>query len=317
MHEHHRFLVPSPGQCPCTRHGTLSLGHRVNGSFGWSFTSGSPGHLFHPVWDPSFPGFRKKPKIMIQRYIFLWKFVQPPKKYLRIINDLQNFTFQKRANAKQRWKLANLLPIANVCLQHKSTFGVHHRTGLPGQLGLRVAGFPGHWVAGSQNVTQFHVWLLLLSLVCLRSDIARRLRLEKKYLRATTGSAKRHQRHATYAMLRAVTNTSRRPLETWKSTTERSSRQLLIRQLAYYLRIQVYLMNSRSTTATHRDMRQTRVPSVASFLACVCRRRPTSVAASAVFSAASVSLSLSVHVWTKHLTVESYMVIYAPNSYTY
>jgi len=76
------------------------------------------------------------------------------------MNDLQNFTFQKRANPKQRYKLANLLPIANVCLQHKSTFGVHYRTGSPGQLGqldLRVAGFPGHWVAGSQNVTQFHV----------------------------------------------------------------------------------------------------------------------------------------------------------------
>jgi len=41
---------------------------------------------------------------------------------------------------------------------HKSTFGVHCRTGSPGQLGLRVAGFPGHWVAGSQNVTQFHLW---------------------------------------------------------------------------------------------------------------------------------------------------------------
>jgi len=41
---------------------------------------------------------------------------------------------------------------------HKSTFGVYYRTGSPGQLGLRVAGFPGHWVAGSQNVTQFHVW---------------------------------------------------------------------------------------------------------------------------------------------------------------
>jgi len=26
-----------------------------------------------------------------------------------------------------------------------------------GQLGLRVAGFPGHWVAGSQNMTQFHL----------------------------------------------------------------------------------------------------------------------------------------------------------------
>ena len=50
------------------------------------------------------------------------------------------------------------MPIANVCLQHKSTFGVHYRTGSPGQLGLRVAGFPGHWVSGSQNVTQFHVW---------------------------------------------------------------------------------------------------------------------------------------------------------------
>ena len=31
----------------------------------------------------------------------------------------------------------------------KSTFGVHYRTGWPGQLGLRVAGFPGHWVADS------------------------------------------------------------------------------------------------------------------------------------------------------------------------
>jgi len=31
----------------------------------------------------------------------------------------------------------------------------------PGQLGFRVAGFPGHWVAGSQNMTQFHVGCLL------------------------------------------------------------------------------------------------------------------------------------------------------------
>jgi len=38
-----------------------------------------------------------------------------------------------------------------------STFGVHYGTGSPGQLGLRVAGFPGHGVAGSQNVTQFHL----------------------------------------------------------------------------------------------------------------------------------------------------------------
>jgi len=32
-----------------------------------------------------------------------------------------------------------------------------NRTGSPGQMGLQVAGFSGHWVAGSQNVTQFHV----------------------------------------------------------------------------------------------------------------------------------------------------------------
>jgi len=32
-----------------TRHGTGSLGHRVNGSFGSSFTPGSPGHHFDPV----------------------------------------------------------------------------------------------------------------------------------------------------------------------------------------------------------------------------------------------------------------------------
>ena len=35
---------------------------------------------------------------------------------------------------------------------------IHHWS--QGQLGLRVAGFSGHWVAGSQKVTQFHVWPL-------------------------------------------------------------------------------------------------------------------------------------------------------------
>jgi len=34
---------------------------------------------------------------------------------------------------------------------HKSKSGVHCRTGSPGQLGLRVAGFPGHWVDGSRD----------------------------------------------------------------------------------------------------------------------------------------------------------------------
>ena len=44
-----------------TRHGTGLglLGHRVSGSFGSSFTSGSPGHHFDPAWDASFSSFRK------------------------------------------------------------------------------------------------------------------------------------------------------------------------------------------------------------------------------------------------------------------
>ena len=79
-----------------TRHGTGSLGHRVNGSFGSSFTSGSPGHHFDPVWDPSFSGFRKKAQDKDTKiYIFLWKSVQPSLKYWHLINDLQNLTFTK------------------------------------------------------------------------------------------------------------------------------------------------------------------------------------------------------------------------------
>jgi len=37
----------------------MELGHRGNGSFGSSFTSGSPGHHIDPVWDLSLSGFRK------------------------------------------------------------------------------------------------------------------------------------------------------------------------------------------------------------------------------------------------------------------
>ena len=37
----------------------MELGHRGNGSFGSSFTSGSPDHHIDPVWDMSLSGFRK------------------------------------------------------------------------------------------------------------------------------------------------------------------------------------------------------------------------------------------------------------------
>ena len=71
----------------------LGLGHWVNGSFGSSFTSGSPGHHIDPVWDPSFPGFRKTQDKDMKICIFLWKSVQPSVKYWHLINNLQNFTF--------------------------------------------------------------------------------------------------------------------------------------------------------------------------------------------------------------------------------
>ena len=85
----------------------------------WNWVIGSPGQwviwvVFHvrvtgsSFWpgvrpDPSFSGFRKKAQDKgIKTYIFLWKSVQPSLKYWHLINDLQNFTFQQRPNAKQR-----------------------------------------------------------------------------------------------------------------------------------------------------------------------------------------------------------------------
>ena len=46
---HDRQIVAEVETILRVRHGTGSLGRRVNGSFGSSFTSGSPGHHFDPV----------------------------------------------------------------------------------------------------------------------------------------------------------------------------------------------------------------------------------------------------------------------------
>ena len=50
-------------------------------------------------------------------------------------------------NSDKNWQTSCPLQTF-VC--NNSTFGVYCRAGSPGQLGL--------WVAGSQNVTQFHIW---------------------------------------------------------------------------------------------------------------------------------------------------------------
>jgi len=91
-------------------------------------------------------------------------------KICRTVIDILTMTFNKLSSKfyfpeafkrQTAIKLANLLSIANVCLQHKSTFGVHCRTGSPGQLGLRVAawipGSLGRWVT---KCDQFHACAL-------------------------------------------------------------------------------------------------------------------------------------------------------------
>ena len=47
----------------------------------------------------------------------------------------------------------------------QSTFGVHYRRGSPGQLGLRVAGFPGHWVTKCDPVPFLVCVLIVLDVL--------------------------------------------------------------------------------------------------------------------------------------------------------
>ena len=126
----------------------MELGHRVSGSFGSSFTSGSPGHQFDPVWGPSFSGFRKKAQDKdIKIYIFVK--IRPTVIEILTFNKWSSKFYFPEA-CKRQTAIKTCKPLARCkrlsAVQHKSTFGVHYRTGSPGQL--------GRWVT---NVTQFHV----------------------------------------------------------------------------------------------------------------------------------------------------------------
>ena len=134
------------------RHGTGSLGHRVNGSFGSSFTFGSPGHrviILIRCEFRVFPVLKKCPKFKT----YMWN-AEKTKSHCQV-----SLVGLKSLDGSPCNELLLLPMIIKNSLAweyfftHKSTFGVHYRTGSPGQLGLRVARFPGHWVAGSQNVT--------------------------------------------------------------------------------------------------------------------------------------------------------------------
>ena len=137
------------------RHGTGSLGHRVSGSFGSSCTSGAPGHrviILTRCETRVFPVCEKMSEVQ--------------NVHLKCWNDKSHCHVSVVGLKSLDVSPCNELSLLPMIIKNSLaweyffvTFGVHYRTGSPGQLGLRVAGFPGHWVAGSQNVTQFHVWL--------------------------------------------------------------------------------------------------------------------------------------------------------------
>ena len=120
-----RRLSPRAG----TRHGT--------GPFGSSFTSGSLGHHYDPVWDPSFSGF--------------WKMSKMQNVHLKCWNEKSHCQVSvvglKSLDVSPCNELLRLPMIIKKFLAwgyfftHKSTFGVHYRTGSTGSA--------GRWIPGS------------------------------------------------------------------------------------------------------------------------------------------------------------------------
>ena len=139
----------------------------------WNWVSGSPGQwaiwvIFHVrVTGSSFwPGVRSEffrfSKKCPKCKTYIWN-AEMTKVIVRCLLldwnhwmsvDAMNFYFYL-------WLLKNYLAWEHFFVTSMTSLldiYVHYKTGPTGQLGLRVAGFPGHWVAGSQIVTQFHIW---------------------------------------------------------------------------------------------------------------------------------------------------------------
>jgi len=135
---------------PCDRYTPdMELGHWVTGSMGHLGHLSRPGHRvtgssFLTRCDTSFSGFRKN--------------AQNANVHLKCWNDKSHCQVSVVGLQSLDVSPCNdlvLLPISiknslawEYFFAQKSTFGIHYRTGSLGQLGLRVAGFPGHWVAG-------------------------------------------------------------------------------------------------------------------------------------------------------------------------
>jgi len=132
------------------RHGTGSLGHRVSGLFGSSFTSRSPGHHFDSVWDLSFSRFWKKSQDKdIKIYIFVK--IRPT-----VIEILTFYKWSSKfyfANSDKNWQTSCQLQTFVCNISRHLEFVIEQ-----GHWVNWVSGSLDSQVTGSQNVTQFHVW---------------------------------------------------------------------------------------------------------------------------------------------------------------
>jgi len=124
----------------------MELGHWVTGSFGSSFTSGSPGHHFDPVSDPSFSSFRKNAQNAKRTFEMMkcqkslsgsgYKYY----KYSYLLTYLVEYSIRYSTDYSSSKK------IDSHTATHKSTFGVHYRTGSTGSPGRWIPGSLGRWV---------------------------------------------------------------------------------------------------------------------------------------------------------------------------
>ena len=130
----------------------MELGHWVTGSMGHLGHLSRPGHrvIILTGLRPEFFRFSKKCQ-KCKTYIWNAKMTKVIVRCLLL--DWNHWMSVHAMNLYfYLWLLKSSLAW-EYFFTHKWTFGVHCRTGSTGQLGLRAAGFPGHWVAGSQNVT--------------------------------------------------------------------------------------------------------------------------------------------------------------------
>jgi len=145
----------------------MELGHWVTGSMGHLGHLSRPGHqviiLTRCETRGGFPGFRKN--------------AQKQNVHLKCRNDKSHCQVSvvglKLLDVSPCNELLHLPMIIKNSLawqyffthRPQSTFGVHYRRGSPGQLGLRDAGFPGHWVTKCDPVPFLVCVLIVLDVL--------------------------------------------------------------------------------------------------------------------------------------------------------